>query len=162
MNYVKIAVSAGVLALACVATWQWTSARYEAKIATMQAKASSELAKAHAEAKRKYAEMERAKNEAIARHLQDAEKHKAAADAARADAYRMRRNLDRVPARIADATRAAVDEFAVVASGLLSECTAEYQAMAEEAGRNAANARLMFNAWPRIHKPASHQKQSPQ
>lgn len=162
MNYVKIAASAGVLALACVATWQWTSARYEAKIAAMQAQASHDLAKAHEEAKRQYAEMERAKNEAIARHLQDAEKHKAAADAARADADRMRRNLDRVPDRIADATRAAVDEFATVASGLLSECTAEYQAMAAEADRNAANARLMFNAWPRIPTPASPRAQSPQ
>lgn len=162
MNYVKIAAAAGVLALACVATWQWTSARYEAKIAAMQAKASIDLAKAHEEAKRQYAAMEKAKDEAIAQHIQDAEKHKAAADAARADADRMRRNLDRVPSRIADATRAAVDEFAVVASGLLSACTAEYQAMAEEAERNAANARLMFNAWPRIPTPASPRAQSPQ
>lgn len=162
MNYVKIAAAAGVLALACVATWQWTSARYEAKIATMQAQASRDLAKAHEEAKRQYAAMEKTKDAAIARHLQDAEKHKAAADAARADADRMRRNLDRVPARIADATRAAVDEFATVAGGLLSECTAEYQAMAAEADRNAANARLMFNAWPRIPTPASPRAQSPQ
>lgn len=149
MSYVKIAVSVVVLALSCVATWQWTSARYEAKIAAMQAKASHDLAKAHEEAKRQYAAMEKAKDEAITQHIQDAEKHKAAADAARADADRMRRNLDRVPDRIADATRSAVNEFATVAGGLLSECTAEYQAMAEEAGRNAANARLMFNAWPK-------------
>lgn len=162
MSYVKIAVSVVVLALSCVATWQWTSARYEAKIATMQAQASRDLAKAHEEAKRQYAAMEKAKDEAIKQHLQETEKHKAAADAARADADRMRRNLDRVPARIADATRAAVDEFATVASGLLSACTAEYQAMAEEAGRNAANARLMFNAWPRLTTPASPPKQSPQ
>lgn len=150
MNYVKIGVAAGVLALACVATWQWTSARYEAKIATMQAQASSDLAKAHADAKRQYAAMETTKDDAIQQYLQDIEKHKAAADAARADADRMRHNLDRVPARIADATRAAVDEFAVVASGLLSACTTEYQAMADEAGRHAANARLMLNAWPRV------------
>jgi hypothetical protein len=150
MNYVKVGAAAGVLALACLATWQWTSARYESQIATMQAKASNELAKAHADAKRQYEAMEQAKNEAIEQYMQDVAKHKAAADAARADADRMRRNLDRVPARIADATRAAVDEFAVVASGLLSACTAEYQAMADEAGRNAANARLIFNSWPRV------------
>ena len=162
MNYVKLGALAVVVSLACVATWQWTSARYEAKIAAMQAKASSDLAKAHADAKLQYAAMEQAKNEAIAQHLQDIEKHKAAADAARADADRMRRNLDRVPARIADATRSAVDEFAVVASGLLSECTAEYQAMAEAADRNAANARLIFNAWPRITTPSSPPAQSRQ
>lgn len=162
MNYLKVGAFAVVVSMACVATWQWTSARYEAKIATMQAQASRDLAKAHEEAKRQYAAMEQAKNEAITQHLQDIEKHKAAADAARADADRMRRNLDRVPDRISDATRSAVNEFAVVASGLLSECTAEYQAMAEEAGRNAANARLMFNAWPRIPTPASPRAQSPQ
>lgn len=162
MNYLKLGALAVVVSMSCLATWQWTSARYEAKIAAMHAKASHDLAKAHEEAKRQYAEMEQAKNEAITQHLQEIEQHKAAANAARADADRMRRNLDRVPARIADATRAAVDEFAVVASGLLSECTAEYQAMAEEAGRNAANARLMFNAWPRIPTPASPRAQSPQ
>lgn len=136
-------------AIGALAAWSYQGNRYDARISKMERDNAVILAEAHRRAKEDYDALERVKNDAIKEYQSEAAKHKAAADNLRSDVDRLQRNLSRVPGRIEQATRAAVNEFAATNAQLLGACTKEYEWMAGEAQRNAANARLMFNAWPR-------------
>lgn len=138
-----------LLVLAFAAGWLVNGWRADAKISLLKQEHSEKEAQALAASLDAYSRMEKTKDDAI----KSAEARSAAnaADAvlAAAAADGLRKQLATVPARIATASRAAVDEYANTAGELLGQCTAEYQQVAEAADRHASNERLIQEAWPK-------------
>lgn len=83
--------------------------------------------------------MEKTKDDAIKSAQARVESLQAGASAADS----VRKKLAGVHARIAAASRAAVDGYATTTGELLSACTAEYQWMASRADGHADDARLI-------------------
>jgi hypothetical protein len=65
----------------------------------------------------------------------------------------LRRTLAGVPARIATASRAAVDEYAATATVVFEQCTARYSELAGKADGHANDVQLMLDAWPKRSPP---------
>ncbi|AXF52876.1 MAG: protein of unknown function DUF2514 [Bacteriophage sp.] len=131
------------------AGWWVNAQRAEASIWLLKKEHSDEMNRAAAHALESYSRMEKTKDEAIKSAHARAAEHAAAAGRASAAADGLRKQLAGMPARIAAASRAAVDEYAATAGELLSACTAEYQRMAISADGHATDAQMMLEAWPR-------------
>jgi hypothetical protein len=147
MRATVIALVAGLL-LGTLAGWFTQGWRSDAELAQIKQQHAQALAVQQAQALADYQRMERTKNDAIQQAQQRATQNRADADRAVAAADSMRKQLAGVPARIATATRAAVDEYAATASELLTDCTAQYQRVAEQADGHANDAAMMRDAWP--------------
>ncbi len=137
------AVLAGVLA-SQVQAW-----RYDAQIADTASQHATALASANQKALDDTIKMQRTKDDAIKAAEQRAKTQAAAAANARADADRLRAQLDGVPARLASATDGAVREYASAASVVFARCVGAYQELAGVADGHAADVRLMQEAWPK-------------
>ena len=146
-TYAATAIVAGALAFG--AGWQTQEWRYGKQIADIQAQHATALASANQKALDDTIKMQRTKDDAIKAAEQRAKTQAAAAANARADADRLRAQLDGVPARLASATDGAVRDFANVASDVLGACIREYQGVAAEAEQHASNVRLLIEAWPK-------------
>ena len=145
-------IAAGVaLALAFGAGWAVQGWRMVAEYAALEKRHATRLADAHENALTEYARLEKVKNDAVKAAEIEAEKNAAAAAAAARAADRLRDDLANVRASIAAAPRPAVDQYAATAGELLGACAAEYQWMAEQAGRHLVNERLLIDAWPRAN-----------
>lgn len=137
-----------LLVLAFAAGWWVNAQRAEARISLLGKEHAEQTMRAGASALASYSRMEKTKDDAIKSAQERAGRLQADAGAAAAVADGLRKQLAGVPARIAAASRAAVDEYAATAGELLSACTAEYQWMARQADGHANDARLMLDAWP--------------
>ena len=146
-TYAATAIVAGALAFG--AGWQTQEWRYGKQIAGIQAQHATALASANQKALDDTIKMQRTKDDAIKAAEQRAKTQAANAANARADADRLRAQLDGVPARLASATDGAVRDFANVASDVLGACIREYQGVAAEAEQHASNVRLLIEAWPK-------------
>ena len=146
-TYAATAIVAGALAFG--AGWQTQEWRYGKQIADIQAQHATALASANQKALDDTIKMQRTKDDAIKAAEQRAKTQAANAANARADADRLRAQLDGVPARLASATDGAVRDFANVASDVLGACIREYQGVAAEAEQHASNVRLLIEAWPK-------------
>lgn len=144
-----LAISLGSLVFGAWGAWSIQTVRLNHAVDKIKLTNATLARQATEAALDRYKTLERTKDEAIQAHAELAAKNARSAASARATSDGLRRDLARVPARIAAASRAAVDEFATVSGELLGSCTAEYQRMAQEAATNAGHARLMFDAWPR-------------
>ncbi len=136
------AVLAGVLA-SQVQAW-----RYDAQIADTASQHATALASANQKALDDTIKMQRTKDDAIKAAEQRAKTQAAAAANARADADRLRAQLDGVPASLASATDGAVREYASAASVVFARCVGAYQELAGVADGHAADVRLMLESWP--------------
>lgn len=145
----RLIAYAAAAAFVFSAGWVVNGWRWDAKLTRLQQERAEEKTRASAAALHSYTSMERIKDDAIKAALRRSESHQAAAVAAAASADRLRQQLASVPSRIANASRAAVDEYAATAGELLGACTAEYQWMAEQADRHSTDAQMIFEAWPR-------------
>lgn len=141
-------VLAILMAVAFSAGWWVNSQRAEARISLLGKEHAEQTMRAGASALASYSRMEKTKDDAIKSAQERAGRLQADAGAAAAVADGLRKQLAGVPARIAAASRAAVDEYASTAGELLSACTAEYQWMARQADGHANDAQLMLDAWP--------------
>lgn len=145
----KALIAAVLAAFLFGAGWLTNGWRLSGQIAQLKQEHAEQNTRHAAATLHRYTEMERQKDEAIQAHAQLVAENAATADAARAAADGLRRDLARVPRRIAAATREAVDQYAATAAEVLGACTAEYQYMAEQADGHAADVRLMQDAWPK-------------
>lgn len=130
------------------AGWSIQGTRWKADVDTIQGNHARTLKAQSDKALEDYRRMEKAKDEAIQKHKREAEENRLAADAAKRTADGLRRDLRKVPDLIATATHSALAEYATATSGLLGNCTEEYQRMAETAQRHATDVRALLNAWP--------------
>ena len=144
----KAVVGLAVLLVGFFAGWWVNAQRSEVRISLLIKEHAEQKMRAGASALASYSRMEKTKDDAIKSAQERAGRLQADAGAAAAVADGLRKQLAGVPARIAAASRAAVDEYAATAGELLSACTAEYQWMARQADGHANDARLMPEAWP--------------
>lgn len=149
MTKAKLIWDAVLAAFLFGAGWVSNGWRHEAKLYDTKRAHAEQMARQAAQALADYERLERQKDEAIQAHAALVAQNAAAADAARAAADGLRRDLAGMPGRIAAATREAVDQYAATAAEVLGACTAEYQYMAEQADGHAADVRLMQDAWPK-------------
>ena len=141
-------VGLAVLLVGFFAGWWVNAQRAEARISLLKKEHAEQTMRASASALASYSRMEKTKDDAIKSAQARADRLQADAGRAAAAADGMREQLAGVPARIAAASRTAVDEYAATAGELLGACTAEYQWMARQADGHANDARLMLDAWP--------------
>lgn len=141
-------VLAVLLIVAFAAGWWVNAQRTEARISLLKKEHAEQTMRAGASALASYSRMEKTKDDAIKSAQARAERLQDDAGAAAVAADGLRKQLAGVPARIAAASRSAVDEYASTAGELLGACTAEYQWMARQADGHANDARLMLDAWP--------------
>ena len=149
MTKAKLIWAAVLAALLFGAGWVAQGWRAEVKLYDTKRAHAEQMARQAAQALADYERLEKQKDEAIQAHAALVAQNAATADAARAAADRMRRDLADMPRRIAAASREAVDQYAAAAGKLLGACTAEYQWLAERADGHAADVRLMQDAWPK-------------
>lgn len=145
----KALVLAVLMAMAFAAGWWVNAQRAEARISLLKKEHAEQTMRAGAHALESYSRMEKTKDEAIKSAQERAGRLQADAGRAAAATDSLRKQLAGVPARIAAASRAAVDEYATTAGELLSACTAEYQWMARQADGHANDARMITESWPR-------------
>lgn len=138
-----------LLVLAFAAGWWVNAQRAEARISLLGKEHAEQTMRAGASALASYSRMEKTKDDAIKSAQERAGRLQADAGAAAAVADGLRKQLAGVPARIAAASRAAVDEYAATAGELLGACTAEYQWVARQADGHANDARMITESWPR-------------
>ena len=137
------------LAFSFAAGWWISSQRAEARISLLQKEHAEQKMRTGASALASYSRMEKTKDDAIKSAQARAESLQADAGRAASVADGLRKQLAGVPARIAAASRIAVDEYATTTGELLGACTAEYQWMARQADGHANDARMIQEAWPK-------------
>lgn len=147
--YAKLSLVAVAVAACFGAGWAANGWRADAEISLLKQEHSEQKARASASALTSYSKMEEKKDEAIKSARARAEASKADAVRAASAADGLRKQIAGVPARIAAASRAAVDEYAATAGELLGDCTEEYQQLADKADGHANDAQMMLEAWPK-------------
>ena len=148
MIYTHAAAFLAGLALAAASTWHIQAWRYDAQIADIKTQHTTQSAKAQADT--------RAAELAFNQRLQDAQnaatkretKLRADAAAARRTADGLRGTLYEFRASLPNAAPATVIARADTAAELLGTCADEYRSVAESADRHAADAVMLFEAWP--------------
>ena len=93
---------------------------------------------------------QKAKDDAIDRAQQRAKAQAHSADIARRERDSLRNTIAAASLRLPDATPSACTEYATAVSGLLGQCTAQYQELAAVADGHVSTIRLMQDAWPTL------------
>ena len=151
--YTALAASAAGAALA----WAFQAARLGAELADERLQASQyreQIADERAAAGRRVLAVERTVNDKYQGALNDAIKKQAAsqaaADRARRERDGMQHKLSDAEQRLADASPAALIEYASTANKLLGQCSERYTELAVRADGHAADAATCRAAWPVI------------
>ncbi len=149
--------AAALLAAAIAATGAWYVQGWRiqgqvqqtnAALAQLKTDTAEQRTRAAASALNTYALMESAKDAAIQAAAARAEKNRADAASLRRQLDSLHHDLAAVPARIAAASRTAVDEYAPAATVVFEQCSERYAALAAAADGHASDVRLMREAWP--------------
>ena len=146
-TYAATAIVAGSLAFG--AGWQTQELRYGKQIADIQAQHATALASANQKALDDTIKMQRTKDDAIQQAEARAAQNAAAAAAARRTADGLRDTLYDFRASLHNASTAALIARADAAAELFGACVDEYRSVAESADRHAADAVMLFEAWPK-------------
>lgn len=141
-------VGAVLIAVAFLTGWTMNGWRLNTRISTMEAQYEANAALANRIALEQYAALERRKQDAVDAAVQLAQQNAAAADAARAESDRLRKqlsaNADRVPA----ASVASLREYTAALSTVFGECVAELESLAAKADGHALDSRTLADGWP--------------
>lgn len=148
---IRAAVVAGLagLVLGVFGTATLLNARHAEQIAERDTAFAESVSWASQQALERYKQLETQKNDALKAAQLLIDRNRADAGAARAERDRLRADLARVPARIATATRAAVDEYAATVTVVFEQCTERYIGVAGKADEHAASAGALEAGWPR-------------
>lgn len=147
--YSHAAAAIGGAALAALAAWNVQAWRYDTQISSIQAQHSRALADAHQKTLDDAIKLQRIKDAAIEKAGQRAKQNAAAAAAARADADSLRSTIYSFRASLPGLTKPAAAVAADTAAELFGACVDEYRSVAESADRHAADAVMLFEAWPK-------------
>ncbi|ALH95604.1 hypothetical protein [Acinetobacter equi] len=125
--------------------YQLLNAKYKTEVA--EAKALTEQAKAEARTKEKewsdkLLEVEKAHNAKMQEIIIDVNNAKSAVDG-------MSKQLDTATKRMSTASKETIIEYANTNSDVLKECIGQYQYVAEQADKHAADAKRLSDAWPK-------------
>jgi len=141
------------LAALCAAFGGWcyvngvrhTQAEWDAEKVAQQAQAMKAEQANRAKERQLQQQVIEAQNAATERN----KKNQIAIAAARAESDGLRNDLAAIRAKLSTASADAVRLYAATVSDVLSECTADYQRMAEKADGHAGDVMLLQEAWPR-------------
>ena len=125
--------------------YQLLDAKYKTEVA--EAKALTEQAKAEARTKEKewsdkLLEAEKAHNAKMQEIIIDVNNAKSAVNS-------MSKQLDTATKRMSTASKETIIEYANTNSDILKECIGQYQWVAEQADKHAADAKRLSDAWPK-------------
>ncbi len=150
-------VAAALLAAIIAATGAWTaqSWRMGAQVQASQAALES-LKREHAESLTRATgsalnatiAWQKVKDDAIDQAQQRAKTQAASAAAARTERDSLRNTLATASLRLPDATPSACTEYATAVGGLLDQCAAQHQELAQSCDGHVSDVRLMLEAWP--------------
>lgn len=143
-------VAAGLLgaALAATAAWQVQGWRYGGQIARIEAAQVQQAETAVREALAKTQVMQHKKDEALHEATKRAQRHAAAAAAARADADGLRDELATARDQLPGAACASVRQHAATVNQLFAQCAGVVEGLARQADGHAADALMFEQAWP--------------
>lgn len=145
-THIAAAAIAGVFAFG--AAWQVQGMRYGKQVADMKTQQAQQLASARQQALEDTIKLQRTKDAAIEKAEQRAKQNAAAAAAARRTVDGLRGTLYDLRASLPNASTAALIARADTAAELFGACVDEYRSVAESADRHAADAVMLFEAWP--------------
>lgn len=145
-------VAAGLLgaAVAAVGAWQVQGWRYGEREAQQQAAWAQQQSDAVAKALRMTELMSKRAQDATIQAEARAQNHARIAADLRAELDGMRGDFADVPARIAAASREAVNQYASTATAVFTECAARYSGLAAKADGHASDALMLREAWPAV------------
>ena len=123
--------------------------RSDAVISGIKTEHAAQVAINASNALERYETMERTKDEAIKAAQERETQFKADAGRASATADGLRGTLYEFRASLPNAAPATVIARADTAAELLGTCADEYRSVAESADRHAADAVMLFEAWPK-------------
>ena len=137
------------ICLGCfLAGWIVNGWRADAVISGIKTEHAAQVAINASNALERYETMERTKDEAIKAAQERETQFKADAGRAAATADGLRGTLYEFRASLPNAAPATVIARADTAAELLGTCADEYRSVAESADRHAADAVMLFEAWP--------------
>ena len=157
LEMISTHAAAALLAAAIAATGAWAVQGWrlgaqvqsgQAALETLKREHAESLTRATASALNATITWQKVKDDAIDRAQQRAKAQAHSADIARRDVDSLRDALADASRRLSDAAPAAVTEYAAAVGGLLTECSAAHQELAEQADGHAGDVRLMLEAWP--------------
>ena len=157
LEMISTHAAAALLAAIIAATGAWTAQSWRMGAQVQSGKTALEslkrehaesLTRATASALNATIAWQKVKDDAIDRAQQRAKAQAHSADIARRERDGLRDTIAAASLRLPDATHAACIEYGAAASGLLNQCAAAYQELAEKADQHAASVKLMLEAWP--------------
>ena len=150
--------------LGAALAWSFQAARLGSELADERLQASEyrhQVTAERAAAGRRLLAVERTVNDKYQGALNDAIQKQAglqaAADRARRERDGLRKQLSEAEQRLADASPAAIIEYAGTANKLLGQCSDRYTELASRADGHAADAATCRAAWPVIPQPKENQ-----
>ena len=146
--YIKTAIVASIFMIGAASGYIAQAWRYDAQIADTASQHAFALASANQKALDDTIKMQRTKDAAIQQAEQRAAQNAAAAAAARRTVDGLRGTLYEFRASLPGASTAALIARADTAAELFGACVNEYRSVAESADRHAADAVMLFEAWP--------------
>ena len=156
MSYVTAPAVIAAVAIAVAgfgAGWSVNGWRLDAAMARQQATQAEKIAQGVKDALETTTALQGKKDRALsAARDRELALSAAAADAA-AESNRLRDELSRADARIANATDAAVRQYAVTANAVLADLERAGEEISRAAGGHASDVRTLLEAWPEGAKP---------
>lgn len=147
--YIRPIIAITLLSASFCAGWAVNGWRYGEKIATIrqeQAQAQADFtAQARAKEQSLTKQLNKARNEATKRETI----LRADAGRARTQSDGLRDELAAIRRKLPSLAEQAVRQYADAASVVFGECTAEYTALAEVAGRIDSDRQTLMDAWPK-------------
>ena len=156
MIYTHVAAALLAAAVAAAGAWAAQSWRMDAQVQagktaleTLRREHAESLTRATAGALNATLKWQKVKDDAIDRAQQRAKAQAHSADIARRERDSLRNTIATASLRLPDATHAACAEYAATAGGLLDQCAAQHQELAQSCDGHVSDVRLMMEAWPR-------------
>lgn len=153
VGVVQACIALAVAALVFGAGWSVNGYRLGEQIAELKREQAQAITKGVKDALETTTALQAKKDRALAAANVRGHALSAAVDNAAAESNRLRDELSRADARIAQAADAAVRDYAVAANAVFADCSRQYQNMAAKADGHASDVRTLIEAWPEGGKP---------
>lgn len=142
-------IAAAIAAAAAGAgVWHYQSVKYEGKISALKLSHEQQVSAASKSAFRLTEIYQGNANEAVKNAEKRLQANAVASASLRADRDRLRIDLNSTNARIASATREAVNQYALAVADVFEQCTSRYSDVAEKADRHYSDSIMLIEAWP--------------
>jgi len=145
----KLAIAAAMLAAAFASGFAVQGWRKDAQIAEIEAANSQAQAQAAAQAAADTARMQKDKDNALRQATIKAAQNAIAANSARTELDRVRKQQDASSAAMSDATCTSVREHAAALNAVFGECVSTLEGLARKADGHALDQRTLSESFPR-------------